>query len=378
MQPFEVNWSEQQIRVVKEKVARTALPIAPDDAGWGMGTDPGFLRAFQTYWSQEFDFVAAVHRLNKYPQFLTDIDGVQIHFVHVFGESVEARSLLLTHGWPGSHLEFWGVIDRLTQPSRYGGSPDDAFSVVLPSLPGYGFSGRPRVPVGPRAVAAMWRRLMTETLGYESFYAQGGDWGSAVASQLGVHHGDVVRGIHLNMPFLTLRPQEAHSAEESDWGQRFASTQALLGDYARVQMHRPLSIGWATADNPLGQAAWILERFHDWADQRHRSFEEVFSLEDLVTNVSLYVMTENFASALWLYRGYIDEERSAGAEFCATPTGYAAFPGDALFPPPPLSLLSRSYNIAYFSEPERGGHFAAWEVPELFAADLVTWARHIS
>jgi pimeloyl-ACP methyl ester carboxylesterase len=378
MTPFEVSWGEDQIAGLKAKLASCVLPPAPQGAGWALGCDRDFLERFRRYWIHDYDWRAAMADLNRYPQHIAEIDGLAIHFVRVKGEAAAARPLLLTHGWPGSHYEFWGVIDRLAFPSRYGGRPQDAFDLIIPSLPGYAFSGKPAQPIGPKATAALWNRLMTEVLGCGHYLAQGGDWGAVVTSQLGLNHAPAVRGVHLNMCGLRSAAPPQGEAETA-WMRKAGLAQQMLSGYSAVQMMKPLSLAWATAGNPLGQAAWILERFHDWADLSGGDIESVFGLDHLVTNAMLYVMTDSFPTSLWFYNGLVREGgiNLAPGQRCETPTGYAAFPGDALMPTPPKSLVERLYNLVHWTEPPDGGHFAAMERPAAFAADVQAWAGEV-
>jgi pimeloyl-ACP methyl ester carboxylesterase len=378
MTPFEVSWTEHEVADLKARLAACALPPAPEGAGWALGCDRDFLERFRRHWLEVYDWRAAMAELNRHPQYLAEIDGLAIHFVQVKGEAAGARPLLLTHGWPGSHYEFWDVIDRLAFPSRHGGRPQEAFHLVIPSLPGYAFSGKPAQPIGPKATAAMWNRLMTTTLGYERYLAQGGDWGSVVTSQLGLNHAPAVRAIHLNMCGLRSEAPPQNDAEQA-WMQRAGQAQQRLSGYSAVQMMKPLSLAWATAGNPLGQAAWILERFHDWADLSGGDVDSVFGLDHLITNAMLYVMTDSFPSAIWFYHGLIREGgiNLAPGRRCETPTGFAAFPGDTLMPAPPRSRIELLYNLVHWSEPADGGHFAAMEKPAVFAADVRAWADKV-
>jgi pimeloyl-ACP methyl ester carboxylesterase len=338
--------------------------------------DRVFLERFRRHWAEGYDWRASIDELNRFPQYIAEVDGIDIHLILQEGEGEHRTPLLITHGWPGSQLEFWEVIERLAFPSRFGGKAEDAFDVVVPSMPGYGFSGPPPSIIGPAAVADLWRTLMVDVLGYRSFLAQGGDWGSAVTTHLGLRHGDVVDGIHINTPFLALRPLPPASEEEAEWSAQIAHRHAEFGGYQAIHMRRPSSMAWATAGSPLGAASWILERFHDWTELGGRDLDEAFPLDRLVTNAMLYVMGDRFATSLWMYRGHFEEERTAdAAEFCATPTGYAAFAGDPMYPAAPRSRVERSYNLEYLSHPGRGGHFAAFEEPVLFAEDVLEWGR---
>jgi len=378
MRPFEVSWTETEIVALKDRLRACDLPPAPVSAGWSLGCDRGFLERFRDRWLGGYDWRAAMADLNRYPQYLAEIDGLTIHFVHVTGEGTSRRPLILTHGWPGSHYEFWSVVERLAYPSRHGGGAAEAFDLIIPSLPGYAFSGKPGEPVGPKATARLWRKLMTQILGYTAYLAQGGDWGSVVTSQMGLAGDPALRAIHLNMCGLRSAAPPQNEVEQT-WMAKSAAAQQMLGGYSMVQMMKPLSLAWATAGNPLGQAAWILERFHDWGDLTEGDLEAVFGLDHLITNIMLYVMTDSFPSSLLFYHGLI-REGGAGptaGERCMTPTGFAAFPGDSLMPPPSASRVELLYNLVHWSDPPNGGHFAAMEKPAAFAHDVRAWANKV-
>lgn len=373
--PFQVEWTDADVARVLDRVAATRLPPAPPGSGWAYGCDADFLKRVQQVWSQGYDWRAAIEQLNRHPQYIATIEGQEVHYLHIRGEGTKARPLLLTHGWPGSQVEFWDVIEPLAFPSRFGGRAEDAFDLVLPSLPGYGFSGVPAQPLGQRATAKLWNRLMTEVLGYPRYLAQGGDWGAIVTSWLGLDHGEQVQAIHLNL--LAFRHAEPpRDAAEGQWMQKALAAQQSLGAYSALQRVRPQSLAWAAADNPLGQAAWMLERFHDWADLRTRSFEDVFALDRLLTNAMLYVMDGRFATALWYYAAMVPEGMlvlPAGTR-CETPTAYTDY-HDPLVPAPPRERAARAYRIERWVQAPAGGHFAAMENPAFFVDDLRDWAR---
>lgn len=376
--PFQVSWSPADVSRVLDRVAATRLPPAPPGSGWTYGCDADFLRRVQQFWVNGYDWRAALAQLNRHPQFIATIDGQDIHYLHIRGEGAKPRPLLITHGWPGSQVEFWDVIEPLAFPSRFGGRAEDAFDLVLPSLPGYGFSGALAKPIGQRATAKLWNTLMTEVLGYPRYLAQGGDWGAVVTSWLGHDHGAHVEAIHLNM--LAFRHNEPPRDDaEGQWVQKAMAAAQTLGPYSALQRMRPQSLAWAAADNPLGQAAWILERFHDWSDRRTRAFEEVFALDRLLTNIMLYVMNDSFASALWYYAALVPEGMCVlpGGTRCETPTAYTDYT-DPVVPAPPRARAERAYRIERWVQAPSGGHFAAMENPAFFVDDLRDWARGLS
>lgn len=365
VQAFTIEWAEAEVEALKRRVANCPLPAAPRGSGWALGADPDFMARLRDHWLEAYDWRGAVDDLNRYPQFVAEIDKTAIHFVHVKSGVKNPRPLLMTHGWPGSHYEFWAVVEPLSKAG---------FDLVIPSLPGYAFSGKPEQPIGPKGVAALWDKLMREVLGYGSYLAQGGDWGAIVTAQMGLHHSAGLRGIHLNLMGLRSAVPAQNEAEQT-WLAAAGAAQQRMSGYSAVQMMKPTSLAWLGSGNPLGQAAWIIERFHDWADLPGEDIEAVFPLDHLITNVMLYTMTNSFASSLWLYHGLIREggiNLEPGTR-CEVPTGFAAFP-DRLQPPPPRSRVELCFNLMHWSEPPIGGHFAAMEQPAMFTADVIEWA----
>lgn len=367
--PFEIVWTEQQIDDLKHSLSRASSPSQDLGGGWDYGADPGEMDAIRGYWIERYDWRQALSALNRYPQFLAEVEGETIHVVHIRSKTANARPLLLTHGWPGSIFEFWDIADRLA---------DAGFDLVIPSLPGFGYSGKPKKPIGPRRVAALWDRLMTDVLGYDRYLAQGGDWGSAVTSQIGLNHGDHAVGIHLNMMgIVSVSP--AQDETESAW---MAQTQAAMGrssGYFAIQSTKPISLAWLAEGNPLGQAAWIVERFHDWADLRQGTLETVFGYDRLITNLMLYVMPDSFASSMWIYTGYGQDAPLLLKEGqkVEVPTGFLRCPADAINPAPPRSRIELSYNLMHWTELDSGGHFPAMEAPGQTADDIVHWANKV-
>ena len=377
IKPFQVNWTQAQVGAVLDQVDAYPWPQAPQvDNGWVYGCDAGYLKDLCGHWTTGFDWRAAMANLNRYPQFTARVEGFDLHFLHVIGEAGGKRPLIITHGWPGSHFEFWGAIEKLAFPSRFGGDPADAFDLVIPSLPGFGFSSKPTKPIGQRTTARLFNTLMTEVLGYDSYLAQGGDWGGLVTSWLGHDHGTHARAIHLNM--MGFRPFGGPKNEaEVAWLARQGAMMDQLGAYFRLQASKPQSIAWMAAGNPVGQAAWIMERFYDWSDLRKKSLEQTHPNDAMLTNIMIYVMTGSFTTGAWYYRGLLEE---GGVNFkegerCETPTAFANFPGEPLYTAPPRSWADRAYNIVRWSEMPRGGHFAAMEEPDLYVADVRDWAR---
>ncbi|WP_296598613.1 epoxide hydrolase family protein [Phenylobacterium sp.] len=377
IEPFEVTWTEAEVGRVLDQVRGYPWPPAPEVAdGWAYGCDAGYLKALCAHWTDAYDWRAAVADLNRFPQFTAKVEDFDIHFLHVVGEAGGKRPLLVTHGWPGSHYEFWQAIEKLAFPSRFGGQASDAFDLVVPSLPGFGFSSKPSRPIGQRTTARLFNTLMTQVLGYDSYLAQGGDWGAMVTSWLGREHGANARAIHLNM--LGFRPHGGPENEaEVAWAQKQAAAMEMMGAYFRLQVSKPQSIAWMGAGNPVGQAAWIAERFHDWSDLRTKSMDQAYPKDRLLTNIMIYVMTGSFTSGAWYYRGLVEEGGVAFApgERVETPTAFANFPGEPLYSAPPRSFAERAYNIVRWTDMPSGGHFAAMEEPDLFVDEVRAWGR---
>ncbi|HEX7775099.1 MAG TPA: epoxide hydrolase [Parvibaculum sp.] len=377
VRPFEVTWTESQVGAVLDQVRSYPWPPAAQIAnGWDHGCDPAYLRALCDHWTGAFDWRAAMANLNRFPQYTARVEDFDLHFLHVVGEAQGKRPLLLSHGWPGSHFEFWGVIEKLAFPSRFGGNASDAFDLVIPSLPGFGFSSKPSRPVGQRTTARLFNTLMTEVLGYRTYLAQGGDWGARVTTWLGRDHGASARAIHLNM--LSFWPAVPPATEaEKAWAKKIAEQQQVVGAYFSLQASKPQSIAWMGAGNPVGQAAWIAERFHDWSDLTVRSMDEVHPKDHMLTNIMIYVMTGSFTTGSWYYRGFLEEGGFllAPGERCEAPTAVLNFPNEALYTPPPRSYAEKAYNVVRWTDAPRGGHFAAMEEPGIFLEDVRAWAR---
>ncbi len=382
MTPFKINAPLSKLDHIRERVAAYPWFPAPADEAdsWGRGVNTAVLRDFCEHWLRRYDWRAAEADLNRWPHFITDIDGLDIHFVHVVGEAQGKRPLLITHGWPGSIYEFWGVIERLAFPSQHGGKAQDAFDLVIPSLPGYGFSGKPASPVGQRATAKMFRTLMIDVLGHERFMAQGGDWGGMVTSWLGLDHVDVVSGIHLNMIGLRPTPATPQTDDEKAWLARTQFAMQAEGAYFMQQATKPQTLAMALMDSPVGAAAWILEKFHGWSDLKAGDLWSVYTRDQLITNIMIYLLTDSMATSVWYYRALLEENGGVGlpeGKRVEAPTGFANFPGETLYAPPPRSWAERAYNIVHWSQMSGGGHFAAMERPAEFTADVQTFAAAI-
>lgn len=384
-EPFRCAIPEADLADLGRRLASARLPREPADAAWQFGSNTAYMQALLQHWRQGFDWRAWETRLNRFPQFrvsLTRRDTGQpqvVHFIHEPGSGPEPRPLLITHGWPGSVFEFIDVIERLAHPERFGGDVADAFTVICPSLPGYGFSLPLEQPIAPRQVAALWRDLMVEALGFPRFFAQAGDWGSIISSWLGIDHPAHVAALHLNM--VPLRPPiDAASAPLSDaekaWGKQVKQRHAAEGGYFAIQSTKPTTLAYGLSDSPAGLAGWIVEKFHGHprakADQG-----PVFSMDAMLATISLYWFTNTAASSSWMYWAAVRAGDLAmrPGDFCTPPTAFLLPPWD-LVPPAPPGWLERGYNVARRTDLPRGGHFVAMEQPDAFVHDVTEFFRH--
>ena len=373
--PFTINVPDAVLRDLADRLARTRFPERTA-APWQAGTDPDYLRELVTYWHDGFDWRARERELNALPQFTAGIDGQRVHFVHVrapgSGPARPALPLVLTHGWPSSFLEMLPLAALLTDPGGHGGDPDDAFDVIIPSLPGFAFSGLPPAgPVTPPVIADLWARLMNDVLGYSRFGAYGGDIGSHVTGFLGARHRDRVAGIYTHHPNLHpvldgARPLSA--AEQSYLAARPAEHGSDSG-YAVIQTTRPDTLAAALADSPSGLAAWLVEKYRAWSDCGG-DLESGFSKDTLLTMITLYWVTGTIGSS---FRSYYDDDQAAPPPRVDVPAGITLTPEDRDYP---REYAERSYpDIRQWTGPTRGGHFLAPEEPGLLAADLRAFFR---
>ena len=383
IKPFNIDVPQSKLDIIRERVAAYSWFPAPEGVpDWQLGMSTPVLKDIQSYWLDSYDWRAAEATLNTYPHFIGEIDGIPIHFLHIVGEAQGKRPLLITHGWPGSFYEFFESIGPLAFPSQHGGKAEDAFDLIIPSLPGYGFSGKPVSPIGQRATAKLWNSLMQDVLGYDTYLAQGGDWGGMVTSWIGFDHGTVdkkggCKAIHLNMFGLRPTPATPQNDDEIAWLQNSQAAMQAEGSYFMQHATKPQTLAMALMDSPMGTAAWILEKFHGWSDLKGGDLFSVYSRDQLLTNLMLYLVNDTIATSIWYYAAFFAEGGPAlpEGERCETPTGFANFPGEAVYAPPPRSWGDRAYNITHWSEMPHGGHFAAMEAPDLFVPEIRDWAR---
>lgn len=383
--PFKIDIPEEKIEHIARRVSDYRWFPAPKGApDWAFGMSTPVLKDLQAYWLSDYDWREQEKQLNQYPHYTVDIDDLTVHFVHVVGEAMGKRPLLLTHGWPGSIFEFWDAIGPLAYPSQHGGAPEDAFDLIIPSLPGYGFSGKPDFPIGQRATAKLWNTLMQDILGYKTYVAQGGDWGSMVTSWLGYDHGTHndqggCKAIHLNMTGLRPTPSQPQSEEEANWLAHMQASMQTEGSYLMQQATKPQTLAMALMDSPMGTAAWILEKFHRWSDLSNDELYSVYTRDQLLTNIMIYLVNDAIATSVWYYAAFFLEGGPNLPEGtrCETPTAFANYPGETVYAAPPQSWIERAYNLTRWSDMPKGGHFAAMEVPDLFVEDVRAWAKTI-
>ncbi|BCQ08654.1 epoxide hydrolase [Mycobacterium heckeshornense] len=366
VRPYRIDIPDDVLDDLRFRLARTRWPDAECVDDWSQGMPLGYTRDLAGYWADGYDWRSREAALNRFDQFITEIDGLDIHFIHQRSPHRDAFPLLITHGWPGSIVEFHKVIEPLTDPTAHGGRADDAFHVICPSLPGYGFSGKPtRTGWGVEKIAQAWETLMLR-LGYDRYGAQGGDWGAAVTTQIGRNRGHCV-AIHLNMPFGW--PPAGGISEPTEEEQQALAALAHYRrwgtGYSKQQSTRPQTLGYGLVDSPVGQMAWIVEKFWDWTDCDGHP-ENVLSRDELLDNVMLYWATGTGASSARLYWESFKSFGSTGR--VELPTGVAAFPREVLRAP--RHWCEPNYHITRWTTMPRGGHFAAFEQPELFVDDV--------
>ncbi len=376
IEPFTIRVPQAVLDDLRARLSRTRFPSEIEGARWDYGTPLGYLRDLVEYWRDSYDWRAQEARLNELAQFRTPIDGQPIHFIHVRSPIDDALPLLITHGWPGSVVELLEVVPRLADPESNGGRSTDAFHVVAPSLPGYGWS----VPLRERGwdvhrTARAFVELMAR-LGYSRYGAQGGDWGAQVATMVGALDPAHCAAIHLNMPIAD-PPAEAVPLgdEDKDDLSAMREFQREESGYAFEQSTKPQTLGVALNDSPAGLLAWIVEKFRTWSDCGGDP-ENAFSRDQLITNVMLYWVTQTITSSAWLYWENRHSPRDRpGPSHLDVPTGVARYPKEVLrFP---RAWVERRYRLTHWAEMPRGGHFAAMEQPELFAEDLRGYFRTV-
>lgn len=378
IRPFHIDVAEETLERIRARVADYPWHEMPDLDGWEYGTNLEYMKELCTYWVEKFDWREQERAINRFSHFTATVNDMDIHFVHEKGSGPAPLPLIVSHGWPSSMVELLGLIEPLAHPERFGGNVEDAFDVIVPSLPGFGFSGKPTRPMKPSNIADIFDKLMTGVLGYDSYLAQGGDWGSVVSSWLGYNHASHCRGIHINV--MAMRHVDGpQTKDEQAWADRFEIEQIMQNGYRTQQATKPQTLSYAMAGNPVGVCAWIIEKMNSWSDTKGDDIESVYTKDQLLTNVMVYLVTGTFSTASWIYYGRREEGGrlfSPEGKRVEVPTGCALFPAEMLSWPP-RSYVDRLYNVTQWTEMPHGGHFAPMEQPDLLIKDIRSFARSL-
>jgi pimeloyl-ACP methyl ester carboxylesterase len=384
VQPFKIQISETVLEDLQQRLGRTRWPSEIPGSGWDYGADLTFVKEMVEYWRTGFNWRAQEEAMNAFDHFRATVDGLSIHFIHQKGKGPDPLPLIITHGWPGTFIEMLKIIPLLTDPAAHGGDPADSFHVVVPSMPGYGFSDRPtKTGMNLAGIAGLWARLMTEGLGYDRFGAQGGDWGAGVTARLGLDHRDQVVGVHLTgVSSALLRPylgpgarelsqrERAYLEEREQWGRD-------EGGYYHIQSTKPQTLSYGLNDSPAGLAAWIVDRWRTWGpDETPEERRRYYKMDELLTNIAIYWFSGCISSANSLYHENLNYPSQLGrGERIEVPCGVAIFAQDQSHPP--REWAERSCNVTRWTEMPSGGHFSAMEEPELLAEDIRAFFRTV-
>lgn len=378
IKPFKVKIPDEIIQNINSKVKNYSWHEMPDDGGWDYGTNLDYMKEFSKYWLENYNWRETEKKINRFKNFKCNIDNIDIHFIHEKGSGKNPRPLLLSHGWPGSIIEFLHIIEKLAHPEKFGGNEEDAFDVIVPSLPGFGFSSRPARPIGPRKMSSIFNKLMTDKLGYKKYIAQGGDFGGTICTWLAYDFPKNLIGIHINI-LITRHPDGPQTSEEKEWQERFRRDQRIEDGYRTQQATKPQTLSYAMMDSPVGVAAWIIEKMRGWSDLKNGDIESVYSKEILLSNIMIYLVTKTFNTASWIYYGRREEGgRSLPKEHLPlkVPTAIAVFPKEYL-EWAPRSYVERIYNVKRWTKMSKGGHFAALEQPELLIKDITEFSKEL-
>ncbi len=373
---FQIQVSDEILNDLQYRINHIRWPDQLENADWERGTELNYLKSLVSYWRDHYDWRAQEAKLNRFSQFRCKIDGIDVHFVHERGKGPDPLPLILTHGWPDSSLRYHKIIPLLTDPASHGGNPEDSFDVIVPSLPGFGFSSRPKhLGVNNFRVAEMWAKLMTEKLGYSKFAAAGGDIGSGVTRYLAANHPERLYGIHLTdigiiRDLIASSDQGTLSEEERQYKNKASAWMAQEGGYMSIQSTRPQTLAYGLSDSPVGLAGWMTEKFRSWSDC-NGDLAQKFSEDELLTHIMVYWVTNTIGSTAHMY--YDNAHSLPPIGYIEVPTGLALFPADILLPPKEWAM--RNLNVTRWTSMPRGGHFTALEEPELFADDIRAFFR---
>jgi len=373
--PFHVDIPHARIVRIMARVRDVEWPDAPEDPDpWAYGTSLPVMKDLVQYWQTKYDWRARQARMNRMPQFKARIEDYDIHFVHVRGSGANPRPIIFSHGWPNTFLEFAKVVEPLAHPENHGGLVADAFSVVVPSLPGYAFSSKPRKPIGAPTTARLWNTLMTDVLGYREYIAQGGDLGFTISREIG-YIAENCKAVHLNhllgigAPSLTPEEKLAETTR-ANWTR-------VEGAYMAIQSTKPLTISYAMSNSPVGVAAWVLEKIRAWSGLQNGDLWSVFTRDEVLDNIMLFMVTNTYGTGAWYYAASRTDPSPPRGKL-EKPTGFAEYPAHkSSVGMWPRSYAERNYNVVWWSTPPAGGHFPADEVPELFIEDIRGFNRHL-
>lgn len=373
--PFKIDVAQSVLDDLQMRLKNTRWTDEPANAGWSYGTNPSYLKEIVTYWQTKYDWRKQEAMLNQFPQFKTNIDGVNIHFIYVKGKGNNPKPLLLTHGWPDCFYRFYKVIPMLTDPAAHGGNADESFDVIIPSVPGFGFSDH--VAISSDSVARIWNKLMTDVLGYHSFLAAGGDVGTGITKSLANQYPEKVRAIHLTDVGYPTGQEDwsTMSTAEQEFGKFIQQWWYTEGAYNMIQATKPQTLGYGLNDSPTGLASWILEKFNSWSDTKG-NIENSFTKDELLTNIMIYWVSQTINTSIRMYcedgRAAWSGQPSPAMMYVNVPTGVSIFPAEA---PTPVEWAKRMANVQSFHKMEKGGHFAALEVPDLWVGEIRTFFR---
>ena len=375
---FDISVENSTLDQLRDRLINTRYPDEITGSGWNYGTDLSYLKELVQYWYSDFNWPKQQALINSFSHFRTTVDDINIHFIHEKGKGPDPFPLIITHGWPGTFFEMYKVIPMLTDPQSFGGDPRDSFDVVVPSMPGYGFSdASPSSGMDPLTVADMWAALMSDNLGYSRFGAQGGDWGARVTAKLGLSHSDKVIGIHTTSttsptPYLGEGSRPLSEPEKRMLEQREEWVRSE-GGYAHIQSTKPQTLSYSLNDSPVGLAAWIVEKYRTWSDCEG-DIESRFTKDELLTTVTIYWVTESIGSSTRLYYESFNKPWTLKqGERIDVPVAVAAFPHENTVPL--REWAERSYNVKHWTDMPSGGHFAALEEPDRLVQDIRKFFR---
>ena len=375
---FQINIPENELNQLSERLKNTRWPDAETVSSWDQGIPLAYAKSLANYWINEYDWRRCEKMLNQWPNYMTSIDDIDIHFIHKPSPHPDALPIIISHGWPGSVIEFCKVIDALTEPEKHGGNAKDAFSVVVPSLPGYGFSDKPKNPgTSVEKIGRMWGQLM-KRLGYKKYVAQGGDWGAIISQSMAITEVGDCKAIHLNMPIVIPDPETMNELSEKEQSALAAMNYYNEWDsgYSKQQSTRPQTVAYGLSDSPVGQMSWIIEKFYSWTDcvqEGEKKLESVLTKDELLDNVMIFWLTNSSASSARLYW---ESFNNPNFDPINTPTGCSQFPKE-IFQCSRRWAEKRFSNLIYWNELDRGGHFAAFERPDTFVEELRNCFRSI-